>query len=94
MCQNGKNLGFCCGFCEISTVGADLLIRNGTLLRVGPDGFRGKAEMVWMGVEMWERGRFLGGSSESANRSQRRERERACNVLRIVRLTEDFWCRQ
>jgi hypothetical protein len=56
MCQNGKNLGFCCGFCEISTAGADLLIRNGTGLRVGPEGSDGKAHVVWIGVEMWERG--------------------------------------
>ena len=56
MCQNGKNLGFCCGFCEISAAGADLLIRNGTLLRVGAEGFGGKAEIVWIWVEMWERG--------------------------------------
>jgi hypothetical protein len=58
MCQFGENLGFCCGFCEISTADADLLIRNGTVLRVGANGFEGKAHVVWMGVEMWERGRF------------------------------------
>jgi hypothetical protein len=67
MCQNGKNLGFCCGFCEISMPEADLLIRNGTCLRVGVEGFGGKAYVVWMGVEMWERGRLSGRSSEVAN---------------------------
>ena len=56
MCQNGKNLGFCCGFCEISAPEQDSLIRNGTDLRVGADGAEGKAYVVWMGVEMWEIG--------------------------------------
>jgi hypothetical protein len=56
MCQFGKNLGFCCGFCEICTAGADLLIRNVADLRVGSERLCGKARVVWMGVEMWETG--------------------------------------
>ena len=59
-----KNGGFCCGFsrkgAKLVGLGGVLLVSNRASLEGRRDGREGQGagavQMVWMGVEMWERG--------------------------------------